>query len=232
MLDEGAVSCVYAYIPGKERRHYTEVFIAVQQRLITLRAMVRVRKITDDFEQAAYYAFKNVFGQQIVVNGCFFHLKQSMFRYAGNLGLRQLIVDGSPTLRPEIRTFVGMIDALAFLPIGHLNLGVMVLYNNIPDPIVRPLLDYFVSTYIYGHIIPNANPPRRTPPMFPPAMWNQFENTLRGEHRTNNICEGWNHAFNVLVGEKIQSSSNRSTLFKKITLWHAVIFAPVSMVNH
>ena len=145
MLDEGAVSCVYAYIPGKERRHYTEVFIAVQQRLITLRAMVRVRKITDDFEQAAYYAFKNVFGQQIVVNGCFFHLKQSMFRYAGNLGLRQLIVDGSPTLRPDIRTFVEMIDALAFLPIGHLNLGVMVLYNNIPDPIVRPLLDYFVT---------------------------------------------------------------------------------------
>ena len=33
-------------------------------------------------------------------------------------------------------------------------------------------------------------------------MWNQFLNTLRGEHRTNNICEGWSHSFNVLVGER------------------------------
>ena len=95
-----------------------------------------------------------------------------------------------------------MIDALAFLPIGHINLGVNALYNNILDPIVQPLLEYFVSTYVYGRVIPNANPPRRMPPMFPPAMWSQFTNTLTGEHRTNNICEGWNHAFNVLVGER------------------------------
>ena len=202
MLDDGAVSCVYAYIPGKERRQYTEVFVAVQQRLQALGVMNRVRKITVDFEQGAYEAFKNVFGQHIEVNGCFFHLKQSTFRYAVDLGLRQFIVDGSPMLRADIRTFVGMVDALAFLPIGHLNLGVIALYNSIPDPVVRPLLDYFVSTYIFGQIIPNSNPPRRSPPMFHPNMWNQFLNTLRGEHRTNNICEGWNHAFNILVGER------------------------------
>ena len=202
LLDDGAVSCVYAYIPGKERLQYTEVFVAVQQRLQALGVLTRVRKITVDFEQGAYEAFKNVFGQHIEVNGCFFHLKQSTFRYAVDLGLRQLIVDGSPTLRADIRTFVGMVDALAFLPIGYLNLGVVALYNNIPDPIVRPLLDYFVSTYVYGHVIPNSNPPRRTPPMFHPTIWNQFTNTLNSEHRTNNICEGWNHSFNVLVGER------------------------------
>ena len=38
--------------------------------------------------------------------------------------------------------------------------------------------------------------------MFHPTLWNQFRNTLNGEHRTNNICEGWNHAFNILVGER------------------------------
>lgn len=199
-MDEGAVSCVYAYLPGKERRQYTEVFIALQQRFQTLGVMNRVRKITVDFEQGAYEAFKNVFGQHIEVTACFFHLKQSTFRYAVDLGLRQLIVDGSPTMRQDIRTFVGMIDALAFLPIAHLNLGVISLYNSIPDPIVRPLLDYFVSTYVYGRMIPFSNPPRRSPPMFQPNLWNQYENTLRGEHRTNNICEGWNHAFHILVG--------------------------------
>ena len=202
LLDDGAVSCVYAYIPGKERRQYTEVFVAVQQRLQALGVLARVRKVTVDFEQRAYEAFRNVFGQHIVVNGCFFHLVQSTFRNAVDLGLRQFIVDGSPTLRPDIRTFVGMIDALAFLPIGHVNLGVMALHNNIYDPMVRPLLDYFVSTYVYGRVIPNSNPPRRSPPMFPPTLWNQFLNTLNGDHRTNNICEGWNHAFNVLVGER------------------------------
>ena len=35
---------------------------------------------------------------------------------------------------------------------------------------------------------------RRSPPMFPPAIWNVHD------ARTNNMCEGWNNKFLNLVG--------------------------------
>ena len=43
---------------------------------------------------------------------------------------------------------------------------------------------------------------RRRPPTFPPVVWNVHEVSLRGGDRTNNICEGWNNAFQSLVGHK------------------------------
>jgi hypothetical protein len=41
---------------------------------------------------------------------------------------------------------------------------------------------------------------RRTPLMFPPAIWNIHEATVNGDPRTNNVCEGWNNKFFNLVG--------------------------------
>ena len=189
-LDDGAVSCVYAFLPGKDQVLYTELFTAVQRKIQALGLAVNVRTITVDFERGAYNAFRNVFGQQIVINGCFFHLIQSTFRKACELGLRRYIVDGSPQFRQDIRMFVGMIDALAFVPLGHLNVAGQVLINNIPEPMLRPLLDYFLTNYVFGPVIPNRVPPANAPPMFPPQLWNIFQVTIQGGSRTNNICEG------------------------------------------
>ena len=116
-LDDGAVSWVYAFLPGKARVLYIELFMAVQQRIQQLLIPINVQTITVDFEQGAYNAFRNVFGQQLNVNGCFFHLTQFTFRKECELGLRTFIVDGSPQFRQDIRMFVGMIDALAFVPL-------------------------------------------------------------------------------------------------------------------
>ena len=196
-LDDGAVSCVYAFLPGKDQVLYTELFTAVQRKIQALGLAVNVRTITVDFERGAYNAFRNVFGQQIVINGCFFHLTQSTFRKACELGLRRYIVDGSPQFRQDIRMFVGMIDALAFVPLGHLNVAGQVLINNIPDPMLQPLLDYFLTNYVFGPVIPNRVPPANAPPMFPPQLWNIFQVTIQGGSRTNNICEGWKHSFNL-----------------------------------
>ena len=187
-LDDGAVSCVYAFLPGKDQVLYTELFTAVQEKKQALGLAVNVRTITVDFERGAYNAFRNMFGQQIVINGCFFHLIQSTFRKACELGLRRYIVDGSPQFRQDIRMFVGMIDALAFVPLGHLNVAGQVLINNIPEPMLQPLLDYFL--------------PANAPSMFPPQLWNIFQVTIQGDSRTNNICEGWNHSFNLTVGQR------------------------------
>ena len=40
------------------------------------------------------------------------------------------------------------------------------------------------------------------PPLFPPSVWNVHDATLAGRERTNNVCEGWNHAFANTVGHQ------------------------------
>ena len=197
-LDEGAISNVYAFLPGKQQRHYAEAFSSVQRRMQLAGMPINVRNITVDFEVGAYQAFRNIFGQQVNVNGCLFHLAQSTLRKARELGLGPYIQEGSQHIRQDFRMFAGMIDAMAFVPIGRLPLACQVLQNNIPDPSLQPLLDYFLDTYVRGPIIPNTVPPQRTPPMFPPNIWNVFQRTIDGRCRTNNICEGWNNAFNKL----------------------------------
>ena len=172
-LDGGAISNVYAFLPGKQLAHYTELFAAVQQRIQAVGIPITVTDISVDFEIGAYNAFRNVFGPHIRVNGCFFHLTQSTLRKARDLGLGIYIQEGSQHLRRDFRTFAGMIDAMAFVPPGHLNIAVQVLQNNIPDPMLQPLLDYFVNTYV-GPIIPNTVPPQKSPPMFPHNVWSVY----------------------------------------------------------
>jgi hypothetical protein len=74
-------------------------------------------------------------------------------------------------------------------------------------PEAAELLDYFDSIYISGShrraIVPGQGlrmVMRRTPLMFPPAIWNIHEATVNGDPRTNNVCEGWNNKFFNLVG--------------------------------
>jgi hypothetical protein len=74
-------------------------------------------------------------------------------------------------------------------------------------PEAAELLDYFDSTYISGRLR-QQNPAQnqavrlvltRSPPMFPPAIWNVHDVTVNGDARTN-MCEGWNNNFFNLVG--------------------------------
>ena len=61
------------------------------------------------------------------------------------------------------------------------------------------LVTYFDQTYVNGtyrranarrnsRIVDRLN---RSPPLFPPPLWNAFESTVAGSSRTNNACEGW-----------------------------------------
>lgn len=74
------------------------------------------------------------------------------------------------------------------------------------------LVDYFDTTYVSGTARrihrPDTNQQiqpllvRRTPPLFPPALWNVHEATLLDTDRTNNLCESWNSGFASLVGHR------------------------------
>jgi hypothetical protein len=82
-----------------------------------------------------------------------------------------------------------MMDGLAFLPVPYFTNGIHLLRTLCPDdpPETAELLDCFDSTYISGRLR-QQNPAQnkavwlvltRSPPMFPPAIWNVHDATQR-----------------------------------------------------
>jgi len=112
--------------------------------------------------------------------------------------------------RDDVQHFCGMLDGLAFLPLADIPEGMAYVRQQIPADVeeLQALVDYFDATYVNGPCRRVQGREtrglviriRRTPPTFPAAMWNAHQATTDGTERTNNVCEGWNHAFANMVG--------------------------------
>jgi hypothetical protein len=59
------------------------------------------------------------------------------------------------------------------------------------DPLLRPVGDYFQSTYIGK---------TWSPPLFPPRLWNVSRRLNNGIPRTSNLVEGWHNRFQHKLG--------------------------------
>jgi hypothetical protein len=160
-----------------------------------------------DFEKAVWQAVTAVFGGQVEIKGCFFHLCQSTWRKIQSLGLTAEYKDND-----DVKQFCGMIDALAFLhPIADIPEAMDYLRQHVPEGF-NELLSYFDCTYVSGpcrsiRCPPSAQQPsiqrvriRRLPPQYPPPTWNTFDATLTSGPRTNNETEAWNRAFAQQIG--------------------------------
>ncbi|KAH7978895.1 hypothetical protein HPB49_007245 [Dermacentor silvarum] len=107
-----------------------------------------------------------------------------------------------------------MLDTLAFLPLGDVHDGMTALKGLMPED-GQEILEYFDATYISGtyrrvNRADNMVNLRRTPPTYPPAMWNVYSATLDGGHRTNNHAEAGNRRLGSIV------SHSRPTVWKAI----------------
>ncbi|XP_063860926.1 uncharacterized protein LOC135101224 [Scylla paramamosain] len=192
---------VYVLLQRKTQSSYEQVF-----RVLAESGCDPISVIID-FERPVELALHVVFGEEVQVRFCFYHLTQSIWRQIQHLGLKNLYESDE-----EFRLFCGQVDALAFLPPKDVKDGMSYLRSTMPEE-AAPLLEYFDSTYISGqlrhcrnitsksgHLQPISIHLRRTPPMFPPEKWNMHHATLNNQPRTNNICEGWNNKFFRLVG--------------------------------
>ena len=154
-----------------------------------------------DFERSVELALHAVFGEHVTIQYCFYHLTQSIWRKIQSLGLTNLYESDD-----DFRLFCGQIDALAFLPLHEVSEGMTYLRESAPEE-STPLLEYFDTNYVTGHLRPRPQTPdlqlrfRRVPPIFAPAQWNMHEVTLANQPRTNNVSEGWNNKFRNLVGQ-------------------------------
>ncbi|KAF0707046.1 FLYWCH-type domain-containing protein, partial [Aphis craccivora] len=83
----------------------------------------------------------------------------------------------------------------------------MTCLKEIMPPDAEDLLTYFDSYYVNGYyrLVGSASTLhfRKIPPIFSPSSWNVHNATLVGEHRTNNMTEGWNNRFSKLYEAKL-----------------------------
>ncbi|VDI65786.1 Hypothetical predicted protein [Mytilus galloprovincialis] len=198
------VTTVYAFLPNKNQDTYRELFQSLVDKCQASHLQLNVQTVVTDFEDGVLRAVSAVFGRHINNQGCFYHLTQATWRKIQSLGLVPHY-----KISDDFRLFCGMMDGLAFLPVADLPNGVHLLRTLCPDdpPEAAELLDYFDATYVSGNMRRNPAPGqglrlvmRRTPPMFPPTIWNVHDATVNGDSRTNNVCEGWNNKFFNLVG--------------------------------
>lgn len=204
-LGDSSVTCVYGFLINKNQSTYEEFLSAIQDRCDTLGFQADPTTVTMDFELAPMKAVTSIFGPQVKIHGCFYHLTQSTWRKVQSLGLVTRYRE-----EEDVKHFCGMRDGLAFLPLDDVLEGLAYLRDNTPEGL-ESLIDYFDSTYVsggYRRIQPPPRPDgsvppirvRRMPPTYEPSIWNVHDITLAGGSRTNNICEGWNNAFMKLVG--------------------------------
>lgn len=193
-VDNTFVPLVYALLQHKDQVTYEELF------QVLLNHGAEPNTVIIDFERASRQAITSVFGPEVVIRCCFYHLTQSTWRKIQGLGLSTLYKENE-----EFRHFCAQLDGLAFLPLEEVKEGMDHL-QDIASEDAAPLVDYFNQTYVSGvyRIRNNTNSDtikmRHVPPAFPPATWNMHEATLEGDPRTNNISEGFNNKLAHLVG--------------------------------
>ncbi|KAE9522791.1 hypothetical protein AGLY_016832 [Aphis glycines] len=217
---------VYCILERKTQVIYEEMFNIIINECMTRDMYPAPRYLHLDFELGVMNAAKNILGNHITINGCFYHLCQSTHRKLQKLGLETIYKEES-----EFRKYCGMIDSLAFLPLNKVLDGMTCLKENIP-PHAEDLLFYFDFYYVNGthRRVGTASTLRlrKVTPIFPPSTWNVHELTLKGGHRTNNSTEGWNNRFSKLCGHKDPTIWN---LIKKMKMEVAADQAKLALSN-
>lgn len=192
-----AVPFIYALLSSKQEIQYTSVLRAI----VTVAREYNIENcrpeiIMTDFELAIINASRAVF-PSASVSCCFFHLGQSIYRRIQNEGLQQAYNDA---MNRNIKIYARMLLALAFVPVTYVQATFRMLRDAAETPVeLEPVFEYFSVTYVNG--APRRGRRAALPPRFPVTLWNQYEATRDGQHRTNNVSEGWHNRFRLLVGK-------------------------------
>lgn len=194
------VTAALCLLQRKSKHTYEELFQTIVEECAARNLDPDPKYVHMDFEISAMEALTEVFGSDIKIRGCFYHLCQSTYRKIQELGLATRYQN-----EEDFRHICGMIDALAFLPRKDVKAGMAYLQSIVPVE-AQDLLQYFDYTYVNGPVTARnttrhgALRLRRRKPLFPPKVWNINSATLKGKDKTNNSTEGWNNRFSHLVG--------------------------------
>lgn len=169
------VPLAYVLMTDKSENSYDEVLSALQQ----VEPRLNPTDFVVDFEKAAINAINRTF-PMAEVHGCFFHFGQSVYRHVQQVGLQSIYSSDA-----DFAQNIKLLMALAFVPPDSvvdaydelISIDFFDENNDSPHKDqIQALLLYFQTTYIYRL----ARTGVRKPPLFPPTMWNVFEQTLTG----------------------------------------------------
>lgn len=144
---EVALPLVYALLTSKRQVQYSAVLRAVLTALEEMGIIVDSPRLLTDFEVAIINSCIENLPNSIVL-GCFFHLKQSVFRHIQSEGLQEAYCDVND---PTIRTYTNMLVALAFVPVPDVISSFRILQQEMPPQLVS-IANYFSKTYITGKL--------------------------------------------------------------------------------
>lgn len=166
---------VFALLPNKNKATYVRLF----KKILDVIPEWSPEIVNMDFEVGAIKAIEEVF-PRVQVQGCFFHLSQSIWRKVQEIGL-----SGMYKTSQEIRNTIRQCAALAFLKPEKVEDGWLHIHSTAPDN--EKLIEFFY--YFVEQWLENVH--------IPIEMWN-----CHGKrHRTNNSVEGWNHKLNLKCGK-------------------------------
>ena len=141
---------LFALMQRQSRVAYEELF-----NFILSKSNADPSSITVDFETSVHQAIRTVFGNEVKIQGCFYHLTQSTWRKIQKLGLATTYGENE-----EFRLFCGQLDALALLPMDKVKEGMTYLKSNTPEG-AEELVEYFDNNYVSGQLRRRKLPGRR-----------------------------------------------------------------------
>jgi hypothetical protein len=167
------------------------VAVAEGQYGITL----QVPLLSIDFEKAAVTAFRNVFGYNVRIEACHFHLCKSITRRVSLLGLQRRYRQND-----NFSLSIRMLAALAYVPVDEVPRLFRIVAREIGLQ-GGELVEYFKNTYVRGPPILNGlrGRPQHAQPAFPPAIWNCFDRFTNDMATTNNAVEAWHRRLDSVL---------------------------------
>lgn len=189
-----ALPLVYALLTSKETTQYAAVLRAITSTAERYHIVeCKPRRLMTDFERGIITAGFAVFNDA-VISCCFFHLGQSLYRRIQSEGLQTAYQDSADD---TVRNQTHMLLALAFTPVPDVPRVFRKLNQSVVESL-HPVMQYFETTYIG---ICARGRRAAVAAKYPPTLWNQREAALNGDHKTNNVSEGWHNRFRLLVGK-------------------------------
>ena len=182
------IPCVYALLPNKAEATYDLLFAELRN----IRRDLNPGRIMTDFEIAAINSLRRNWPNAIL-DGCFFHLSQLVYKRVQNEGLLNIYRENEDFSRS-----VKMLAALAFVPPIDVVMAFEQLYENVPVE-AHPIMNSFEDNFI-GTLRGRGNNTYREQARFPIPLWNIFGRVNENLPRTNNFVEAWHRGFQVRVG--------------------------------
>ena len=184
----------WALLPGKSTAVYEQMWTVI---LLKVGEVARPTHLIIDMELACLNAFTAVFGADVNVRFCFFHLRKARREQAGQRHILAEFMESEP-----LQEMYKLILALAFVPIQD----VETVFENFIGPVYNRHLDneafsedaidylsYLETTYL-GQVDRRG---KRRAPRIKLENWSQYESVMNDIPMTSSAAESFNSNWNT-----------------------------------